>query len=488
MHIMGAEGERNLSVNTGIPNLLRMASTRLRRFMLLAFLAFSSLSSFAAPRLSPDPRIADSEARTAVMGAEAFGRMALVASGADEAEAQVLSRRMSELSKDLLAEIRPGAGEAEKAEAVLRFLHGRLLSRYSQYQTRVDAALDTGEYNCVSSAILFAYFAKEAGLAVEGVETPEHAFCTVAVDGRKIDVETTTPYGFDPGSRKALPDTASGQRQYAVIPQTRYHGRKAIDDRRFVSLVYLNRIAALERLGGYGEAVGLAVDAWRLQGGSMPLRELAGHFLNYSIDLSRSGRGTEALDFIRSAASAYGDCQDYRDFAAATVGNMVNDLMRGNAYGEAASLVSAYRADVGPDAYAEMSRGIALASLYRAADSSPLGETLAQISGSRDSLAQADYERLLTYAYSKEAERLARAGKWLEAASVIDGGLTSLPRQPELLGQRATLRANYAIEVHNSAVSAYRAGDTPRARALLAEGLKLVPESALLGEDLGRMR
>jgi tetratricopeptide (TPR) repeat protein len=485
---MGAEGERNLSVKTEVSNVRMMARTRLPRLMLLAFLAFSSFSAFAAPRLSPDPRIPDSAAQAAVMGREVFGETALVASGADEAEAQALSLRMSGLSKDLLAEIRPEAGGAEKAEAVLGFLYGKLLSRYSEYQTRVDVALDTGEYNCVSSAILFAYFAKAAGLAVEGVETPEHAFCTVAVDGKKIDVETTNPYGFDPGSRKALPDAASGQRQYAVIPQTMYYGRKAIDDRRFVSLVYLNRIAALERRGAYEEAVGLAVDAWRLQGGAMPTRDLAGVFLNYAVSLSRAGRETEALDFIRGAASAYGDYPDYRVFAAATVGNMVNDLMRGNAFGEASRLVSAYRADIGPDAYAQMGRAIALATLYRAADSSPLGETLAQIDGSRDFLAQADYERLLTYAYSKEAERLARTGKWLEAASVIDGGLRSLPRQPELLSQRATFRGNYAIEVHNSAVSAYRAGDTDGARAILAEGLRLVPESALLEEDLGRMR
>jgi hypothetical protein len=319
------------------------------------------------------------------------------------------------------------------------------------------------------------------------VETPEHAFCTVSVDGKEIDVETTNPYGFDPGSRKALPDTASGQKRYAVVSQAKYNGRKAIDDRRFISLVYQNRIAELERRGGYEEAVGLAVDAWRLQGGSISMRELAGHFLNYAVNLSGSGRETDALDFIRSAASAYGDWPDYHEFAAATVGNMVNDLMRENAYGEASRLVSAYRAEVGSDAYAQMSRGIALASLYHSVDSSPLGETLAQISGSRDSLAQADYERLMAYAYSSEAGRLARAGKWLEAASVLDSGLRSLPGQPELLSQRTSCRANYAIEVHNSAAFAYRAGDKARAREILAEGLKTVPESALLKEDLAKM-
>jgi pyruvate/2-oxoglutarate dehydrogenase complex dihydrolipoamide acyltransferase (E2) component len=76
-----------------------------------------------------------------------------------------------------------------------------------------------------------------------------------------IDVETTNPYGVDPGRQKEIPTAQAAQKRYVLVPQTKYRNRKAVSDRRLIALVYNNRISALERKGRYEESVGLAVDA-----------------------------------------------------------------------------------------------------------------------------------------------------------------------------------------------------------------------------------
>ena len=218
----------------------------------------------ASPRLSPDSRISDVSDYSAPLDPDEFARLALIASGTESAQIDALTARLHALRDELSARLPAGADGRMRAEAALGLLYERTLSRYSLLQTRLDAALLTGEYNCVSSAILFHYLAKTAGLAVGAVETPDHAFCTVEIEGKTIDVETTNPYGFDPGQQKELPSVQAAQKRYVLVPQTKYRNRKPVSDLRLIALVYNNRISALEQRGRYEEAVGLAVDAWKL--------------------------------------------------------------------------------------------------------------------------------------------------------------------------------------------------------------------------------
>ena len=98
----------------------------------------------------------------------------------------------------------------ERGRAILKLLFQDYLKTYNIDQTKINLALETGVYNCVSSALLYMAAAKAAGLEVRGQKTTEHAFCTLYVEGSKtgtftkIDVETTNPYGFNPGSREEI--------------------------------------------------------------------------------------------------------------------------------------------------------------------------------------------------------------------------------------------------------------------------------------------
>ena len=75
--------------------------------------------------------------------------------------------------------------EEERGRAILKYLYSEYLKSYSLNQTKIDAALDTGLYNCVSSALLYMAAAKAAGLDVRGQRTTQHAFCSIYVPGIK---------------------------------------------------------------------------------------------------------------------------------------------------------------------------------------------------------------------------------------------------------------------------------------------------------------
>jgi hypothetical protein len=67
------------------------------------------------------------------------------------------------------------------------------------------------------------------------------------------------------------------------------------------------------------------------------------------------------------------------------------------------------------------------------------------------------------------------------AIAIIEDGLTILGRKPELLH-------SYEVLVHNRMVEFYDARDYDQAEALLVRGLAIYPGSALLKDDLERIR
>jgi hypothetical protein len=62
----------------------------------------------------------------------------------------------------------------------------------------VTALLDHGHYNCLSSAMTYVVLARAFGLQVRGALVPSHVFVELTTaGGKRIDVETTSPTGFD---------------------------------------------------------------------------------------------------------------------------------------------------------------------------------------------------------------------------------------------------------------------------------------------------
>ena len=160
----------------------------------------------------------------------------------------------------------------ERGRAVLKLLYQDYLKTYDFNQTRTNVALETGVYNCVSSALLYMAVAKAAGLEVRGQKTSEHAFCTVYIPSgtgaksnqyKKIDVETTNPYGFNPGSKETMENEDKIQGYY-IVPKRYYSNRQEVSDKVFTGLIAGNLCAAYIERDNYQKAIPLGAARYEL--------------------------------------------------------------------------------------------------------------------------------------------------------------------------------------------------------------------------------
>ena len=153
-------------------------------------------------------------------------------------------KQFEEIKKEVASDEIMSLDEEERGRAILKLLYRDYLAAYSLTQTKVNVAMDKGFYNCVSSAVLYMPAAKAAGLDVRGQRTTQHAFCSIyvpAAEGKpgqlkKIDVETTNPYGFNPGSKEEI-EHESQIRKYYVVPKKYYSNRTEVSDGVFTGLI-----------------------------------------------------------------------------------------------------------------------------------------------------------------------------------------------------------------------------------------------------------
>jgi tetratricopeptide (TPR) repeat protein len=226
---------------------------------------------------------------------------ALVAGGVED---DVGLRRYQQKAAALADQLRRSGAlpdqPRERAEAILRFLHQRVLyNGYDLAYTDLRRVLDDGRFNCVSGTVLFNYLAGELGLECRGLEMPGHAMSRVVLAKGAVDVETTCPRWFqlqgDP------------QRQAAVVSQT--IGAPAAADRskarevspiQLAAMIYYNRGVDLLAEKRFAEAARANAKALRLDPHNATARgNLLATINNWSIDLGNRRQFAEAVDLLR---------------------------------------------------------------------------------------------------------------------------------------------------------------------------------------------
>jgi tetratricopeptide (TPR) repeat protein len=130
-------------------------------------------------------------------------------------------------------------------QRLLTALHKHALHKY-YLQSFAFNLLANGEFNCLTSAVLYGMLAGDLGLKVKGVFTDNHAYCILETPtGPKI-IQTTVPYGFDPSEEQIK----------QMNKFTGYDVNGAPGTKRIVSILqlmgglYANRIALLEYTSG----------------------------------------------------------------------------------------------------------------------------------------------------------------------------------------------------------------------------------------------
>ena len=115
------------------------------------------------------------------------------------------------------------------------------LGGYQLGQSRLTAIFTGGQYNCLSSAMLYVVLARAFDLPVRAAVVPTHVFVELGKPGGKIvDVETTSATGFDwvHDARFYADDAASWSSRRGLRPVTldEYQHRSIVEPHRLMAL------------------------------------------------------------------------------------------------------------------------------------------------------------------------------------------------------------------------------------------------------------
>jgi tetratricopeptide (TPR) repeat protein len=456
----------------------------------LAAAAEGSAASSRFPELLPSERLAAIGALPDPLPLPRLVEASLLCSGVAPDRAPSYAERV----EALLAEARstlgpaavPGDGGAALGAALLDFLHSRVFRAYAERATTLDGVLDSGQYNCVSSALLYIIAGSALGLDVSGSRTADHALCVVRAGARSIDVETTNPYGFDPGTRKEFKDSFGRTTGFAYTAPGAYSGRKALSGRGMAGLVLSNRASLLERAGRFREALALGADYYALCRDADSEAFLADRVNNVVADLSARGdhAGAEELAF-EALARLPGDSAVAR-LAGETLEALASELASRGDYEGARRALEARRGAADAAAFARASAAVGDAELVAAANALPFGRAVAAADRmlAAGQVAPGRYAQAIATIYGREASRLGAAGDWLAAAALAEEGAAKAPGDGGLSRAAASMRRNFVVVSHNAFAALFNSGDYAGARAAAESALGSVPGDATLLRDL----
>ena len=140
------------------------------------------------------------DAKDGVLDHIGLADAALVASGVDDDDLATAKKKLAAAVAPARAQAQTQTSAKKRGERLLKALHETVFARYQETQSDVAVVVDSGEYNCLSSAIVFLVAADGLVDKPRGMLSKTHAFARVDIvdDGvsKVADVETTTKNGF----------------------------------------------------------------------------------------------------------------------------------------------------------------------------------------------------------------------------------------------------------------------------------------------------
>jgi hypothetical protein len=454
------------------------------------------------PLLEPDPRAFEYAGRDGLSWQD-LTEISLWASGADPLAAAGRGKPsytglVAAGVEELLAVPDLPEDAKERGDYILSFLHKKFLKRYSVNQTRMDTLLTNGDYNCVSSAVFYTILASAAGLKTGGVVTRDHAFVTAEAGEETIDVETTNPYGFDPGNRREFHDAFGTATGFVYVPARDYRDRTDVDAKELVSLILHNRIADLESRGRFAEAVPLAVNRAALLSSSDrtvyteffddPRRMLLDRIFNYAAMLLKAGKEPELLEWAELAGTKYPAPERWQEIISGAVNNRLAKLIKNKQFAEGRGFLGANASKLSAENYKRLRAVLADAELYHVVTglktSRDADEALAVLDSAEEEalLAEGRLAELRIFAVIKKAGFIAKDEGIKEALAFAES-VRPGSGDPQLTALIKSLRENRVVELHNAFAAAYNRQDFERAGERIRSALEEFPENTRLLAD-----
>jgi hypothetical protein len=377
--------------------------------------------------------------------------------------------------------------ERSKAEAVLELMHKQFLQRYMPFQTRFDVLLATGQYNCVSSAVLYTILGTAVGLNVKGVRTSDHAFCSVKIGSEHIDIETTSIYGFDPGSKKNFHDAFGKLTGFAYVPPGNYRDRTLIDRKILFSLILANRIAESERSKQYADAVTLSVDLWAFLGNDSETAstDARGEMIRYGTQLVKSGREEQALDWADAVIKKYGPNPKWNDFVLYAASTLVANLLRRGQTANARMRFETLRTRLDEKTAKNLNAALSDAELVDALNTGKKTGNEADFLGTLKKVRLAGVvpaKRIRDIEVSWQLykiERIAQSEGWAAAYTATEQAIAETGSDIRLENALKTCRANHITDLYNTVVTAYNNKQYGKAQSLAESALSSFPDEGV---------
>lgn len=422
------------------------------------------------------------------------------------AEGQAVFLRYSNLKKSLVTPSFLALSQRERAEKILSTMYEKVLVAYKDGQTRINVTFADGSYNCVSSSVLYLALAKASALDVRGQVTPNHAFCTLYVtDGSagaktKVDVETTNPYGFDPGSKRNVQENSNGGQRYTIVPKRNYIGRYEVEDKIFVSLIGNNVAADYDKAGNWYKSVPMAGACVAFTQGCKDSsnRNREGFetaCTNFVVSLQREKQFGRIVEWLDLVLARWGAEKKLKNTYENSVANYVVVLCKTGSFTAARECLDQRREKIDAQMQARIEQQIFESEVQWHLDASRNDdEAIAYLQSIRflemaqSSRNASKIKQRLEYYWVKKINAAQAEGDFLYAASIADEGLACVPGSGLILGAKKNCLRNYDSVFHNKFADLANKKRYEEALDVLNEGLRGNPESQTLKSDLKRLQ
>ena len=362
-----------------------------------------------------------------------------------------------EYYNDLLGKVRKGRteNELENAELIMKVMYDNVLSNYSRRQTKLSVMFKTGNYNCVSSSLLFLALAKDCGLDARIQETSVHAFITVYTkDGQKFDVETTNPAGVNPGEKKMISQNSSGSKKYTIVPKTYYSNRVEISDRKAVTLPAKNICADLSDRNEFEKGIPLAASVYEFvtKEKAAVRKDYDAMCANFAAYANQNRQYEAALKLLRAVMDHYGKSdllvRNYNDIAY----NAVAESCNINDFNNARNLLVSYNYYL------------------------------------TEKTTQEIIDMIFESEMLEEIQDLMHQNKFLEAAKLADEALLRQSQNQQFKKAKSNSLYNHGVTVHNQVVPLLNNKEYKEALQILEKALKDNPSNQMINDDIKKIK
>jgi hypothetical protein len=331
--------------------------------------------------------------------------------------------------------------------------------------------------------------------------TKDHAFAMVKTGTEQVDVETTNPYGFDPGNRKEFHDAFGKTTGFAYVPAKNYRDRAVISGAELVSLILSNRIGVLERGNRFAEAVPLAVNRAAFLAGSTPLQstprseifedpqqDMINRLLNLGAYLIRTGKEDDAIAWAEYAGGRFPDPPRWQELVKAAANNKLVKLIRAKKTSDARSALTALQPQLGGTDYLELDTMVLEAEagdkVNAIRNPGDAEAALAFLTGIWERLPPQRRDEIRTAAILAEADRLGKTKNWTGGMRWLSGAIEQYGANARLETALRTMRQNRVGELHNEFAALFNKRDYEGARASVQRSLQEFPGERQLVQDL----